>query len=167
MNIQFHDANVLMEFQRIQTTNVFTTIFNASNGIAINVPSGKTISFLTAFSWFHLNGVDNSFPTALITLSNSTTVVKDFLYGADSFSGPLTITLVAGSTIGNTFHQGWVTYYFTEEFVTLPNIGATFVPAGKSVLTIEKSQDLTHWGTVFFQPVGSDKSGFYRFNFSK
>ncbi len=167
MTIQFQQANVVMEFQRVQTTNVFTTIFNASNGVVINVPTNKTVKFLQPISWFYLNDVDNAYPAALLTLSNSTTVVKDSLDGGENFSEPVDITLIAGySGIGNTFTNGWVTYYFTEEFAALPIVGATTVPAGTSMIAIEKSQDLAHWNTIFFKLVGTDQTGFYRFKVS-
>lgn len=170
MDIQFQQANVLMEFQRIRTTNVFTTLLNSSNGVTITVPAGKTINFVNPTSWNLLGGKDSAQQVAGITLSNSITVLKDAIWGNENFTGPLTITLFAGapwSPDSSYYTDGWVTYYFTEEFAALPNVGATAVPTGKSVIAIEKSQDLVHWGTAFFTIVGSDQTGFYRFNISK
>jgi hypothetical protein len=102
---------------------------------------------------------------ALMTFSNSVTVLSDYIRGNENFSGPLTVTVAPPQ--GGFWTSGWLTYYFTEDFAALPGVGATVVPSGTSLITIEKSKDLLHWGTVFFKPVESDQTGFYRFSFSK
>jgi len=43
MDLQFQEDNVLMEFQRIQTTNVFTAVYG-TNGHTISVPADNAYS---------------------------------------------------------------------------------------------------------------------------
>ncbi len=168
MQLQFQDHNVFMEHQRIQTTNLHTVIFDNTNGVTLDVAAGRTINFFTPTRWFFQNGRDNPYPHVLVTISNSVTIVKNTLYGGETFTGPLRITLLPGSpALGNTFTDGWISYYFTEGFTTIPSMDVTRIPAGKAQVLIEKSRDLTNWGAVFLNSIADDQSGFYRLKISK
>lgn len=168
LQLQFKNDNIHLEFQRVQITNIFTVVFDATNGVTLNVPPGKNVNFIKPVSW------TDSFTAAnwgaIVTLSNNTTTVVSALNGGESFSGPLSIELRAGSAFAvgdSSFIAGLVTYYFTEEFATIPAVGVIQVPAGQSQIQIEKSEDLQNWRTVFFNQVPDDTRGFYRLKATK
>jgi hypothetical protein len=172
MQIQYPTNNVIMEYQRLSTTNMFTVVFD-TNGTTIFVPANKTINFLTPVSEAPANPpVSWSAviqPGARMSLSNTAATVSCYLNGGETFTGPLTVTVQPGSknNVNLSYSNGWVTYYFTEEFAQIPSLGATALPAGKTIVTVEKSQDLTNWTPVFFNTSAEDQRVFYRLKASK
>jgi hypothetical protein len=166
MQVQFQKHNVHLAFSRVQITNIFTVHLDATNMITINIPLGKTIHFLGPISWQGESGVPSFVAGA--SFSNIVAVVENYIYDGDAFTGPLAISLCACAGPGVADPTDTlVTYYFTEEFATIPEVGAIQVPAGKAQIQIEKSDDMQNWRTVFFHQVNNDTRGFYRLKATK
>jgi hypothetical protein len=167
MQVQFQRHDVHLAFQKIQLTNAFTIHVDAATPAAtIDIPAGRTLHLLRPVSWRGDQGMP--FWVAGVTVSNSVAVVHNLLIEGDSFPGPLSLTFTTNSIYGEAGFLGClVTCYFTEEFATIPEVGAIQVPAGKSQIQVEKSDDLQNWRTVFFNQVPADTRGFYRLKATK
>jgi len=166
--LQCPKNNIHLEFQRVLLTNVFTVFTTGSNSIALDIPPGRSVRFIEVQS----NPVYEFPPTyitrsAHLTMSNSVTTTSKFIFGGETFSGPLTATVRAGEEFGGPVSGAMITYCYTEEFATIPAVGAIQVPAGQSQIQVEKSDDMQNWRTVFFNQTPADTRGFYRLKATK
>jgi hypothetical protein len=80
------------------------------------------------------------------------------------FSGPLTIDVHSGTSANG---PPIVSFYFTEDFVAIPDQSILQGPAGGFQIEVPKSIDLTNWYPVLIQYTSSDQKSFYRMKLSK
>lgn len=78
------------------------------------------------------------------------------------FSGPLTIELLQPPNTPVLY-----TYFVTEDFAVLPDLGLLQGPTGTFEITVERSADLQTWHPVVVQPSSSEQKAFYRLRIAK
>jgi hypothetical protein len=148
--------SAVVTFKRLASGNVFTAPYDPTAGysnLVIDIPAGQTL---------HLCAPLFQGPPVFTLTAGSNTVQNIIIVGGEEFDGPANLTY-SGTASGN----GLISYYFTDDFLALPEVGAIQASAGNHFLTIEKSPDLKKWTPAFVQPEYSDQHSFYRFNLSR
>ncbi len=148
---------VVFSYRPIQTTAFRTVLVGTNSTAKIEVPAGKTFrSFDLSF-----NAASLSFE---VSKQNDSAVVG--IYDLTEFAGPLTIRpfVEPGS-----FERGnaLLTYYFLEDSIVLPELGAVQGPTGTFEIVVEKSINLTNWLPVVTHFTSSDQKAFYRLKLSR
>ena len=90
------------------------------------------------------------------------------LRGNTEFSGPLEITLTVRNSTADPIEKAAVySYYFTEDFLVVPDFGFLQGPTGAFEITVQRSADLTNWFPVMVQNTSNDQKAFYRLKLAR
>ncbi len=76
------------------------------------------------------------------------------------YDGPLEIRLRENNPVV-------VSYYFAEDFVTMPDASLLRGPTGSFEVGVQKSFDLTNWYPVIIYRTAADEKAFYRLKLSR
>lgn len=150
-------------FQRIRGSSIqslYVPGIGTNPVPSIEIPAGKTCHLFPAVS--RNSGGVGSINVNVQTTSNAVSGIR--LRGREEFTGPVTLTF-SDSGSWTSVAGAVVSFYQTDDALNLPN-GVLQGPTGTFVITVEKSEDLTHWSPVMMQATGDSQKAFYRLNFS-
>lgn len=149
---------VCISFKRLTGTSIRSSVIASTNVTQITVPSGQTCHFFGPTD----NGIINSFQ-----ISDGTNSADNLLLrGGEEFAGPVTIGFKLESNPSNNANCSIVSYYFTDNFTSIPT-GVVQGGTGSFMVSVEKSSNLIDWSPVILQPMSDDQKAFYRLKFSK
>ncbi len=146
----------LISFRRVKGSTIQTLFVRPNETALVNVPDGKTIRFFRNINchYFRLE----------ITRGTQTFATdQGGFYGTEEFAGPISIRLV---NLGTSTGVQDFSYYFTEGFLVLPELGLLQGGPGIYEISVQKSLDLTNWFPVVVQNTSSDQKAFYRLRIS-
>ena len=151
MDILFSaSTNHLISFKRMQGNAIKSVVFSYGHPNTISVPAGKTLRF---FSFIPLPNYE--IPVNASVTKGTNTLYREgvgFLHRNAEFSGPLEITLTSLFQSPEPIETAAVySYYFTEDFLVMPETGFLQGPTGAFEISVEKSGDLTNWFPVMVQ----------------
>ena len=154
----------MMSFKRLFNSGIRTVIMSPTSTNVIEIPSGKTARFFRATipSGVNLDGL--SFEKEGVVVGQAGGFWEPVFTGGEEYQGPLAITIRnnRGGSLSFSF-----SYYFIEDFLTVPELGFLQGPTGSFEITVEKSGDLTNWTPVIIQPTSNDQKAFYRLKLSR
>jgi hypothetical protein len=84
--------------------------------------------------------------------------------GGEEFTGAITLDFSPSEL---PMQQGVLSYYFTEDFAPLPELGVLQGPSGTFEVVVEKSVDLQSWFPIVAHQTDSLQKAFYRVRMSK
>lgn len=93
-----------------------------------------------------------------------TSVTNGRIRGGEEFAGPVSLYF-SGPSISS--RSAVYSYYFTEDFLVVPELGLLQGGPGTFEITIQKSIDLTNWFPVVVQNTSTDTKAFYRLRIFK
>lgn len=151
----------MMSFKRLFNSGIRTVIISPTTTNVIEIPSGKTARFFRATAPSGINLYELSFEKEGVVVDQAGGKWAPVITGGEEYQGPLKIT------IRNHVYSVSVSYYFIEDFLTVPELGFLQGPTGSFEITVEKSGDLTNWTPVIIQPTANDQKAFYRLKLSR
>ena len=122
-----------------------------TNSFVIDVPGGKSIKFFRA-----LHSIEDTF--APCEFERGGVKIPGAIWDNAEYDGPLKIELTAPVA---------VSYFFTEDFLALPDVSLLQGPTGGFEVSVQKSLDLTNWFPVVIHRTEADQKAFYRLKLSR
>ncbi|MBK7999869.1 MAG: hypothetical protein IPK15_14430 [Verrucomicrobia bacterium] len=145
-------APIVVNYKLVQGTQIRSIVSQPEVPTVIQVPAGKTVRFFSP----SVTQDDEGFA---IQQGDNTVYDVNLVYG-DEITGPATVTLP--NRIGVL-----VSYFFTEDFVVLPDLGYIQGPTGSFEITVEKSTDMLAWSSVVVHGTASDQKSFFRLKLTR
>ena len=153
----------MISFKRLFNSGIRTIFISPTTTNAIEIPSGKTARFFRATTPSGINPYELSFEKEGVVVDQAGGKWEPVITGGEEYQGPLKITI-------RNDRETWsvsFSYYFIEDFLTVPELGFLQGPTGSFEITVEKSGDLTNWTPVIIQPTSNDQKAFYRLKLSR
>ena len=151
--IMLFTSETVLSFSRVNGTNIQTLIIPPNTATNLTIPTNKVFHFLQGI---------NNFPRTTI-LEGTNSISFDF-YGSLELAGELNLRLTNGK---GQIAPMIVSFYATEDFLVVPDLGLLRSPTGNFEITVEKSVDLANWFPVIVQNATSDQKAFYRLRIQK
>ena len=145
--------NTLLTFYRLTNSPVISLILN-TNPVSIDIPTNKTLQVFTIQdrmqATFQRGGASVNLPTD-----------NEPIRPRIELSGPGTL-LVSQPSLGYANSQTIFSYCFSDDAVTLPNLGIIKGPIGTFEIVVQKSLDLTNWVPVVEHITSDFPNAYYR-----
>lgn len=145
-------APVVVSYKLVQGTQIRSIVTQPEVSSVIEIPAGKTARFFPPSATQDDEGV-------AIQKGGNTVYDVNLVYG-NEISGPATVTLPNRTSV-------LISYFFTEDFVVLPDLGYIQGPTGSFEISVEKSTDMLAWSPVVVHGTASDQKSFYRLKLTR